>query len=79
MLLRVWVQDRRILVEEGAVRALPAALHDHIDDDHKLALPMADGNRSLNLSNAVSIVLYEAWRRCDFAGMVPLSANPDLV
>lgn len=58
---------------------LPAALHDRIDDDHKLALPMADGNRSLNLSNAVSIVLYEAWRRCDFAGMVPLSANLDLV
>ena len=58
---------------------LPATLHDRIDDDHKLALPMADGNRSLNLSNAVSIVLYEAWRRCDFAGMVPLPANPDLV
>ena len=58
---------------------LPDTLHDSINDDHKLALPMAGGNRSLNLSNAVSVVLYEAWRRCDFAGMVPLPANPDLV
>jgi len=58
---------------------LPESIHNAIDDDRKLALPMTGGNRSLNLANAVSVVLYEAWRRCDFAGMVTLPANPDLV
>ncbi len=33
-----------------------------------LAIPMQPGVRSLNLSNAVAIVLYEAWRQVDFVG-----------
>jgi tRNA (cytidine/uridine-2'-O-)-methyltransferase len=36
--------------------------------DHRLRLPMRPGNRSLNLSNAVAIVIYEAWRQLGFAG-----------
>lgn len=46
---------------------LPAHIHDALDASHKLAIPMADGSRSLNLSNAASIILYEAWRQHDFA------------
>lgn len=34
----------------------------------RLRLPMRPGNRSLNLSNAVAVVVYEAWRQHDFAG-----------
>ena len=34
----------------------------------QLRLPMLPGNRSLNLANAVAIVIYEAWRQLDFAG-----------
>ena len=34
--------------------------------------PNAPGNRSLNLANAVSIVIYEAWRQSDFAGARPI-------
>jgi tRNA (cytidine/uridine-2'-O-)-methyltransferase len=34
----------------------------------QLAIPMRPGNRSLNLSNAVALVLYEAWRQTGFAG-----------
>jgi tRNA (cytidine/uridine-2'-O-)-methyltransferase len=34
---------------------------------------MRAGNRSLNLSNAVAIVVYEAWRQQQFAGAVPVS------
>ncbi len=34
----------------------------------QLRLPMRPGNRSLNLANAVAVVLYEAWRQNDFAG-----------
>lgn len=36
--------------------------------DHRLQIPMRPSNRSLNLANAVSVVLYEAWRQADFAG-----------
>jgi len=47
---------------------LPANIHAEIAPNHKLRLPMVANNRSLNLANAVSIVIYEAWRQHDFAG-----------
>ena len=47
---------------------LPADIHARIAPNHKLRLPMVANNRSLNLANAVSIVIYEAWRQHDFAG-----------
>jgi tRNA (cytidine/uridine-2'-O-)-methyltransferase len=34
--------------------------------DHRLNIPMRPSNRSLNLANAVSVVVYEAWRQHDF-------------
>ena len=34
----------------------------------RLTIPMLAGNRSLNLSNAVALVVYEAWRQCGFEG-----------
>ena len=34
--------------------------------DHRLHIPMRPSNRSLNLANAVSVVVYEAWRQRDF-------------
>ncbi|MGH8620084.1 MAG: tRNA (cytidine(34)-2'-O)-methyltransferase [Burkholderiales bacterium] len=37
-------------------------------ESHRLTLSMAPGNRSLNLSNAVAVVVYEAWRQQHFAG-----------
>lgn len=37
-------------------------------DDHLLTIPMLPGNRSMNLANAVSVVVYEAWRQVDFTG-----------
>lgn len=48
---------------------LPDDIHASLTDNQKLALPMIKGNRSLNLSNAVSIVVYEAWRQCGFSGV----------
>ena len=52
---------------------LPDVVHGMFADDRKIRLPMLAGNRSLNLSNAASIVVYEAWRQCDFAGsLTPL-------
>jgi len=34
--------------------------------ERRLRLPMRPGNRSLNLSNAVAVVVYEAWRQAGF-------------
>ncbi|MCK8515274.1 tRNA (cytidine(34)-2'-O)-methyltransferase [Methylonatrum kenyense] len=45
---------------ETVLNALPAA--------QVLRLPMRPGNRSLNLSNAVAVCVYEAWRQLDFVG-----------
>lgn len=47
---------------------LPAAIMAEFDQDHRLRLPMIPGNRSVNLSNAVAVVVYEAWRQNGFAG-----------
>jgi len=38
-----------------------------LDEYYGITVPMQDGSRSLNLSNCVSIVAYEAWRQLDFA------------
>jgi tRNA (cytidine/uridine-2'-O-)-methyltransferase len=48
-------------------RGLPAALLDEIGHDHVLRIPMQPGCRSLNLSNAVAVAVYEAWRQLGFA------------
>jgi tRNA (cytidine/uridine-2'-O-)-methyltransferase len=49
-------------------RGLPDALLDGIAPEMRLKLPMRPGNRSLNLSNAVAVVVFEAWRQCGFDG-----------
>lgn len=49
-------------------RGLPASLVDAVPEERRLALPMVEGNRSLNLSNAVAAVTYEAWRQIGFRG-----------
>ena len=54
-------------------RGLPAALLERFGAEQVLRLPMLASSRSLNLSNAVSVVLYEAWRQCGFAGNGKLS------
>ncbi len=52
-------------------RGLPPRLLDTLPEGHRLRIPMVAGSRSLNLSNAVAIVLYEAWRQQGFAGARP--------
>lgn len=49
-------------------RGLPQELLDSLPAQHCLRLPMRPGNRSLNLSNAVAVVAYEAWRQMNFEG-----------
>jgi len=49
-------------------RGLPAAVLDRIPLERHLYIPMRPGNRSINLSNSVALVVYEAWRQQGFAG-----------
>lgn len=47
-------------------RGLPPAVRDAVPPDRRLYLPMRARSRSLNLSNAVAVVVYEAWRQQRF-------------
>ena len=49
-------------------RGLPADVLDALPEAQRLRLPMRPDSRSLNLSNAVAVVVFEAWRQQDFAG-----------
>lgn len=47
-------------------RGLPAQLIATLPAEQRLRIPMVAGSRSLNLSNAVAVMVYEAWRQQDF-------------
>jgi tRNA (cytidine/uridine-2'-O-)-methyltransferase len=49
-------------------RGLPAEVLQSLPAAQRLVLPLRPGNRSLNLSNAVAVAVYEAWRQWGFAG-----------
>ena len=48
-------------------KGLPVRIRESFPEAQRLLLPMLSGQRSLNLSNSVAIVAYEAWRQNDFA------------
>ena len=49
-------------------RGLPQPLLETCPEERRLHIPMRAGNRSLNLSNAAAVLVYEAWRQHGFAG-----------
>ena len=49
-------------------RGLPQELLDRLPPEHILRIPMQKEVRSLNMSNAAAVILYEAWRQLGFAG-----------
>ena len=49
-------------------RGLDPALRESFPPAQRIRLPMMPGNRSLNLSNTVAVVVYEAWRQNGYAG-----------
>ncbi|MCX7142281.1 MAG: tRNA (uridine(34)/cytosine(34)/5-carboxymethylaminomethyluridine(34)-2'-O)-methyltransferase TrmL [Proteobacteria bacterium] len=57
-----------VLVFGPETRGLPQSILDGIPAERRLRLPLRPDNRSLNLSNAVAVAVYEAWRQCGFAG-----------
>ena len=56
------------LVFGAETAGLPADVRDTLAPEQCLRLPMRAGQRSLNLSNAVAVAVFEAWRRNGYAG-----------
>lgn len=49
-------------------RGLPSYILNEMAEQQKVRLPMCQGSRSMNLSNAVAVTIYEAWRQIDYLG-----------
>jgi tRNA (cytidine/uridine-2'-O-)-methyltransferase len=49
-------------------RGLPDSVLEQVPAPQRLTLPMRPGQRSLNLSNAVAVAVFEAWRQLDYSG-----------
>lgn len=64
------LQPGDVLVFGCETSGLPAPILDEFAPDARLRIPMLPSMRSINLSNAVAIAVYEAWRQNGFAGAV---------
>lgn len=61
-------QEGDVLLFGSETAGLPPDVLNSFPPEHRLRIPMQPNSRSLNLSNAVAIVSYEAWRQLGFAG-----------
>jgi tRNA (cytidine/uridine-2'-O-)-methyltransferase len=57
-----------VLVFGREADGLPPEILSQFAPEQRLRLPMRPGNRSLNLSNAVAVAVFEAWRQLGYAG-----------
>jgi tRNA (cytidine/uridine-2'-O-)-methyltransferase len=57
-------------------RGLPASIRASLPPDQVLRIPMMANSRSMNLSNAVAVMVYEAWRQISYAGALNHTAEP---
>jgi len=65
---QVQYQPGDILLFGAETHGLSAEVMESIEPDLRVRIPMQENNRSLNLSNAVAIISYEAWRQQGFQG-----------
>ena len=61
-------RDGDALLFGPETRGLPPEILHSVPAEQRLRLPLRPGNRSLNLSNAVAVAVYEAWRQQGFIG-----------
>lgn len=61
-------QSGDALVMGPETRGLPKHFLETLPEEQRLRIPMRADSRSLNLSNATAIIVYEAWRQWEFAG-----------
>jgi tRNA (cytidine/uridine-2'-O-)-methyltransferase len=59
-----------VFVFGSETSGLPAEVMAEFTEERRLRLPMLPGQRSLNLSNAVAVTVFEAWRQAGFSGGV---------
>lgn len=62
--------DGDFLVFGPETRGLPVDIRDALGASQLLRIPMRPNSRSMNLSNAASVIVYDAWRRLGFEGAV---------
>lgn len=49
-------------------RGLPQEILNELGEQHQIRLPMLPHSRSMNLSNTVAVIIFEAWRQIDYTG-----------
>jgi tRNA (cytidine/uridine-2'-O-)-methyltransferase len=59
-------KENDVFVFGSETSGLPQEMLDSFKPEMRLRLPMRPGNRSLNLSNAVAVTVFEAWRQAGF-------------
>lgn len=64
------LQENDVFVFGCETSGLPPEIRENFAPDRRLRLPMQPGQRSLNLSNAAAVTVFEAWRQLGFAGAV---------
>jgi len=57
-----------VLLFGPETRGLPQTVLDALPPQQRIRIPLRPGNRSLNLSNAAAVILYEAWRQQGYSG-----------
>ena len=60
-------RDDDILLFGPETRGLPDEVLETLPKEQRIRIPLRPGNRSLNLSNAVAVAVYEAWRQQGFS------------
>ena len=64
------LRDGDVFVFGCETAGLPEAVREEFPAELRLRLPMLPGQRSLNLSNAAAVTIFEAWRQIGFSGAV---------
>lgn len=64
------LQENDVFVFGCETSGLPPEIREEFAPDRRLRLPMLPGQRSLNLSNAAAVTIFEAWRQSGFPGAV---------
>ncbi len=62
-------EEGDVLMFGSETKGLPEEILNSLPENHRLRLPMMPGQRSLNLSNAAAVAVYEAWRQLGFSGV----------
>jgi tRNA (cytidine/uridine-2'-O-)-methyltransferase len=62
--------QRDALLFGPETRGLPDNIIDNLPQEQRLRIPMLPESRSMNLSNAVSVFVYESWRQLEFEGAI---------